>query len=507
MINEVLNNYRIISLLGEGGMANVYFAQNQSLGKYFAIKLLKSEFVDNPNIRKRFIAEARILAQMSHPNIIEVIDLIDAGEIVAFVMEYIEGQNLELYLTKKGGLTDAEIDGFFNQMILAVLYVHKQGLIHRDIKPSNFMVTKNGQIILLDFGIAKNTNLGAIDYTKTALGEQMGTPLYMSPEQVKSSSEITQQTDYYSLGVVLWQLVKNKSPYDNSGFSLPEIQVAIIKEPLPLTHTIWDVLIQNATEKNPSKRKIIIPPKIYNKPDNKIDKGPNFIPKDKKQKIKEIFSYDLLIKSLVFIGLIFFLYLIITEFKSDPVDTTKDTDSDGFLDKDDNCVDAFSNTNFGCPEKPTVNEKDGDGDGYLLGRDEDDADPCKPDPTCALCDKGDDLTKKDTDKDGVKDSQDLCPLQFGLKETKGCQKIINVNLIRKKNQIFWNNEINEYAAEVKLVYYRKGDGKKMDEVEISVINRSTSYIENYKEGHYYGGQLIIQLNEPRAFKTFNTSLK
>ena len=77
----------------------------------------------------------------------------------------------------------------------------------------------------------------------------------------------------------------------------------------------------------------------------------------------------------------------------------------------------------------------------MLGRDEDDADPCKPDPTCALCDKGDDLTKKDTDKDGdkdgVKDSQDLCPLHFGLKETKGCQKIINVNLIRKKNQIFW----------------------------------------------------------------------
>ena len=100
MINEVLNNYRIISLLGEGGMANVYFAQNQSLGKYFAIKLLKSEFVDNPNIRKRFIAEARILAQMSHPNIIEVIDLIDAGEIVAFVMEYIRTE-LGIVFNKK----------------------------------------------------------------------------------------------------------------------------------------------------------------------------------------------------------------------------------------------------------------------------------------------------------------------------------------------------------------------------------------------------------------------
>ncbi len=256
MIGNQIQNYKIISLLGEGGMANVYLAQHQSLGNNVAIKFLKEEYVQNSNIRKRFLAEARNLAKMSHPNIIKVTDLIDAGDIVAFVMEYIEGQTLDDFLIKKGKLTSLEIEGFFNQMILAVEYVHEQGLIHRDIKPSNFMVTKNGQIKLLDFGIAKNTNDNAVDYTKTGLMQQMGTPMYMSPEQVKNTSEVTKETDIYSLGVVLWQMVMNKKPYDSVEFSLPEIQVSILKDPLPLTNTIWDSTIQTSTEKESIKRSL-----------------------------------------------------------------------------------------------------------------------------------------------------------------------------------------------------------------------------------------------------------
>ena len=254
MLGSQIGNYKIISLLGEGGMANVYLAQHQLLGSNVAIKLLKEEYVQNSNIRKRFLAEARNLAKMSHPNIIKVTDLIDAGDIVAFVMEYIEGQTLEDLLLKKGKLTSLEIEGLFNQMILAVEYVHGQGLIHRDIKPSNFMVTKNGQIKLLDFGIAKNTNEGAVDYTKTGLMHQMGTPMYMSPEQVKNTSEVTKQTDIYSLGVVLWQMVTGQKPYDSNTLSLPEIQVSILKDPLPVTNTIWDGLIQKLTNKSIKNR-------------------------------------------------------------------------------------------------------------------------------------------------------------------------------------------------------------------------------------------------------------
>jgi serine/threonine-protein kinase len=256
MLNQQIHNYKIISLLGEGGMANVYLAEHQALGHKFALKLLKDEFVQHPNIRKRFLAEARNLAKMHHPNVIKVTDLIDAGDIVAFVMEHVAGDSLEDYISKNAPLANVVIENLFNQMIDAIEYVHSQGLIHRDIKPSNFMVTPEGSIKLLDFGIAKNLNDGAADYTKTSMAQQMGTPMYMSPEQVRNTAEITEKSDVYSLGVVLWQMVMNKKPYNSVVLTLPEIQVAIMKDPLPLTNTGWDKIIQKATEKDPSKRSL-----------------------------------------------------------------------------------------------------------------------------------------------------------------------------------------------------------------------------------------------------------
>jgi serine/threonine protein kinase len=250
MVDQQIQNYKIISLLGEGGMANVYLVEHLTLGQNYALKLLKDEFVQHPNIRKRFLAEARNLAKMQHSNVIKVTDLIDAGDIVAFVMEYVEGVSLEDFISTHAPLSPETIEKLFLQMVVAIEYVHDQGLVHRDIKPSNFMVTPDESVKLLDFGIAKNLNDGAIDYTKTSIAQQMGTPMYMSPEQVRNTAEITPQTDIYSLGVVLWQLVMNKKPYDSGEFSLPEIQVAIMKEPLPLTNTGWDEIIENLTEKN-----------------------------------------------------------------------------------------------------------------------------------------------------------------------------------------------------------------------------------------------------------------
>lgn len=254
MLNQQIHNYKIISLLGEGGMANVYLVEHLTLGHNYALKLLKDEFVQHPNIRKRFLAEARNLAKMQHPNIIKVTDLIDAGDIVAFVMENIEGVSLEQYISDNSPLSHETIEKLFLQMIDAVEYVHSQGLIHRDIKPSNFMVTPDESVKLLDFGIAKNLNDGAVDYTKTSMAQQMGTPMYMSPEQVRNTSEITPQTDIYSLGVVLWQMVMNKKPYDADALTLPEIQVAIMKEPLPLTNTGWDEAIEFMTNKDEYQR-------------------------------------------------------------------------------------------------------------------------------------------------------------------------------------------------------------------------------------------------------------
>jgi len=139
-------------------------------------------------------------------------------------------------------------------MLDALEYVHGQGLVHRDIKPSNFMLTPQGKVMLMDFGIAKQLNPGSPEYTSTGTNQQMGTAMYMSPEQVKSTKDVTSQSDIYSLGVVLWQMVTGLRPYDMGTLSTFQLQTKIVTEPLPFTNTVWDVIIQRATEKEVEKR-------------------------------------------------------------------------------------------------------------------------------------------------------------------------------------------------------------------------------------------------------------
>jgi uncharacterized protein (TIGR02145 family) len=247
-------NYEIKRVLGEGGMAVVYLANNIKFGTNVALKLLKKEFIHNSNIRARFIAEARNMFRMSHPQIIKVTDLIDDGDTVAFVMEYIEGETLKDYLERKGKLNEEEIDGLLEQMLSALEYAHEQGLVHRDIKPSNFMVSPQGKLKLLDFGIAKQTNPGSPEYTITGTNQRMGTAMYMSPEQIHETRSVTPRSDIYSLGVLLWQMVTGQKPYSTETLSAFQLQTKIVNEPLPLTGTNWDNLIQKATEKDSQHR-------------------------------------------------------------------------------------------------------------------------------------------------------------------------------------------------------------------------------------------------------------
>ena len=249
-----IQNYKILSPLGEGGMAKVYLAHDAKFDTNVAMKLLNKEYTNNENIRKRFLAEARSMYRMSHSNIIKVTDLIDDGDTVAFVMEYVEGVTLKDFIDRKGKLSDEEIQSIFVQMVEAVGYVHKQNLVHRDNKPSNFMIDPEGKVKLMDFGIAKNTDANSAEYTQTGTGMQMGTPMYMSPEQVKSTKEVTIASDIYSLGVVLWQMVTGEKPYDTKTLSTFELQLKIVQEDLPITNSNFDNVISKATAKKISER-------------------------------------------------------------------------------------------------------------------------------------------------------------------------------------------------------------------------------------------------------------
>jgi serine/threonine protein kinase len=135
-------------------------------------------------------------------------------------------------------------------MLDAVGYVHEQNLVHRDIKPSNFMLDKKGRIKLMDFGIAKTTDVTSADYTQTGTNQNMGTPMYMSPEQIKSTRDVTLQSDVYSLGVVLWQMVTGQKPYNTQTLSTFELQTKIVNEKLSLTNTKFDSIIELATAKD-----------------------------------------------------------------------------------------------------------------------------------------------------------------------------------------------------------------------------------------------------------------
>jgi serine/threonine protein kinase len=243
-------NYTLKSILGEGGMAIVHLAEDHKFHTEVALKMLKKEFVTNENIKKRFLAEARSMFRMSHPNVIKVTDLIDEEHTVAFVMEYVAGETLKEYLERKGALPENEVREIFSQMLDAVGYVHEQQLVHRDIKPSNFMLDKKGKVKLMDFGIAKNTDVDAAEYTQTGTGMQMGTPMYMSPEQITETKSVTAQSDIYSLGVVQWQLVTGQKPYDMKILSSFQLQTKIVTERLAKTNTVWDKVIQKATAKD-----------------------------------------------------------------------------------------------------------------------------------------------------------------------------------------------------------------------------------------------------------------
>jgi len=230
MTNTTIGNYKIIRLMGEGGMASVYEAEHAMLGTKVAIKVLNPILSANSQIKERFLNEAKVMASLDHPNITKVIDFYDQPGQLSFVMEFLNGMDLSDVIKKKGNFTEKELLNFLSQSLAALQYAHSKGIVHRDIKPSNIFVLPDGRIKILDFGIAKLFGEGN-EMTQT--GTQIGTPIYMSPEQVKADKTIDHRSDIYSLGVTMYYAINGKPPYDANTTSQFDIFSKIVYEPLP----------------------------------------------------------------------------------------------------------------------------------------------------------------------------------------------------------------------------------------------------------------------------------
>ena len=230
MQGKSINDYTLHHLLGRGGMAEVWYAEN-SIEKPAAVKILRDDFSHNPDIVERFRNEAKVMVKLNHPNIRQVYGYGDVDSRPAIIMEYLEGDDLKAKMKKGERFGEQQLEKWWNQMADALNYTHKKDVVHRDIKPSNIFIDTEGNVRLLDFGIAKVTDLS----TGTLTGSTLGTRIYMSPEQVKDPKRVDYRTDVYSLAVTFVHLLTGKAPYDSTSSSDFEIQLSIVQQPLDLS--------------------------------------------------------------------------------------------------------------------------------------------------------------------------------------------------------------------------------------------------------------------------------
>ena len=250
MQGTTVNGYRFVSLIGRGGMAEVWKAEN-GLGVCFAIKVLNANLSQDPAIVERFRSEAKIMVALNHPNIRKVIDLVNLSDgRPCIIMEYLEGADLASRMRQGERFTDAQLRKWWNQMVDVLNYTHSQGIIHRDIKPSNIFINESGDVKLLDFGIARTG-----DGLGTRTGSNMGTLMYMSPEQVTDVSRVSKMSDVYSLAVTFVHLASGKPPYD-SALTEYTIMDSIVKTPLDTSALPepWNSFLKPYLEKNPILR-------------------------------------------------------------------------------------------------------------------------------------------------------------------------------------------------------------------------------------------------------------
>lgn len=254
MVGTVIDNYKVISILGEGGMGVVYKVLDMKLERFVALKILNTQSLTNPQFIERFKREAKNQAKLTHPNIVPVYGFTEDAGFLGIAMEYVEGETVEKLIYRTRHVPVREALEIVKQVLAGVGYAHQKGFIHRDMKPSNIIINKEGIVKIMDFGISKSIFEKGI--TKT--GAKIGTVLYMSPEQIKAE-EPTRQSDIYSIGVTLYEMLTGKAPFDY-GTEYEIMEAHLKKMPTRVSVTLnsippeVDKIVSKAMEKIPQKR-------------------------------------------------------------------------------------------------------------------------------------------------------------------------------------------------------------------------------------------------------------
>ena len=254
MIGQQVANFRIVEKLGEGGMGVVYKGMDVHLDRPVAIKMLSPDLSRNPDIVERFRTEARAQANLNHVNLATLYAFLVHDGNAFIAMEFVEGENFEQLIRRRGPLPAEDAVPWFKQALLGVGAAHRMGIVHRDIKPTNLMLNRQGIVKVMDFGIAKV--VGVRGTTRT--GMQLGTPAYMSPEQIQGRA-IDVRTDIYALGITLYQMLSGHVPFEEgSDFDIMRHQVSTPPPPMidlhPYAPAQYQNVVTKAIAKNPEER-------------------------------------------------------------------------------------------------------------------------------------------------------------------------------------------------------------------------------------------------------------
>lgn len=229
LLTETLSDkYEVLRWIGGGGMAEVYLARHRIHGAQFAVKVLSLELAQDERIVARFVQEARTAATLSgHPNIVPIFDIGAANGLYYLIMQYVDGEDLSKYLRRNSKLNPRDAAKIICQVADALVWASARGVVHRDLKPSNLYLDRAGRVMVLDFGIAKATDVPSL---LTAATERLGTTYYMSPEQIRGEP-CDVRSDLYSLGVVFFELLSGRKPFE--GDSYRAIELGHVEQPPP----------------------------------------------------------------------------------------------------------------------------------------------------------------------------------------------------------------------------------------------------------------------------------